>query len=236
MAQDTVYVYKAGAVSYKSVVTTVDSITFQKVYPLAPTTVTDIDGNVYNTVTIGTQTWMVEDLKTTHYRDGSAIAKVTDNAEWAALSSGAWCDYNNDDAMGTKYGHLYNWYAVVNASNLCPLGWHVPTSAEWTALADYLGGKPVAGGKLKEAGTVNWTTPNADATNETGFTALPGGYRSNSDGTFGIINGYVNIWGSDEQIGEPARSWYVYMQFDNAYLNIGTYFKNCGFSIRCIKD
>lgn len=233
MAQDTLYVYKAGAVAYKSVISTVDSITFQKIYPPAPT-VTDFDGNVYHTVVIGTQTWMAEDLKTTHYRDGSAITNVTDNGAWVANTSGAWCDYNNDPAMGTKYGHLYNWYAVSNASNLAPAGWHVPTFAEWTILANYLGGDAFAGGKLKETGTVNWTAPNYGATNETGFTSRPGGYRSNSDGTFGIINGYVNIWGSDA--ADASRGYYVYMQFDNTYLNRGAYFKGCGFTVRCIKD
>ena len=143
-------------------------------------TVTDIDGNVYHTVTIGTQTWMVENLKTTRYRNGEAIPNITDNASWAALITCAYCDYNNIPSNSITYGKLYNWYAVNDSRNIAPMGWHVSTDAEWTTLTTFLGGTSIAGGKLKENGTIHWNSPNVGATNETGFSALPGGYRLNS--------------------------------------------------------
>jgi uncharacterized protein (TIGR02145 family) len=145
--------------------------------------VTDGDGNVYNTVTIGTQIWMKGNLKTMKFNYGTSIPNVTDNTTWAGLTSAAYCWYNNDAATyKTTYGALYNWYAVDVASNdgknVCPAGWHIPSDAEWTTLTDYLGGASVAGSKLKETGTTHWLSPNTGATNESGFTALPGGGHS----------------------------------------------------------
>lgn len=120
---------------------------------------------------------MSENLKTTHYNDGSKIPIVTDSATWMGLSTGAYCYYKNDSLSNkATYGALYNWYAV-NTAKLAPTGWHVPTDAEWTTLTNYLGGINVAGGKLKEVGTAHWSSPNTGATNESGFTALPSGYR-----------------------------------------------------------
>ncbi|MBI5010148.1 MAG: fibrobacter succinogenes major paralogous domain-containing protein, partial [Bacteroidia bacterium] len=137
--------------------------------------VSDIDGNVYQTVTIGTQVWMKENLKTTKLNDGIALPNVIDNAAWAALTTTGYCWYNNDaTTYKSTYGALYNWYAV-NTGKLCPIGWHVPSDDEWTLLTTFRGGYSVAGGKLKETGTLHWTSPNTGATNETGFTALPGG-------------------------------------------------------------
>ena len=134
------------------------------------TSLTDIDGNDYKTVTIGTQVWMVENLKTTKYNDGTAIPNITDNTSWAALTTGAYCDNINTPSISTTYGRLYNWYAVDNnagtkvasngGKNVCPTGWHVPSDAEWTTLTTYLGGESVAGGKLKETGTTHWQSPN----------------------------------------------------------------------------
>ena len=139
-------------------------------------TVVDIDGNVYNTVTIGTQVWMVENLKTTKYRNGDAIPNVTGNASWVALSTGAYCWYNNDAATyKATYGALYNWYAVGDSRNIAPSGWHVATDSEWTTLSTFLGGESIAGDKLKEIGTSHWLSPNTGATNSNGFTAFPGG-------------------------------------------------------------
>jgi uncharacterized protein (TIGR02145 family) len=172
-------------------------------------TVTDIDGNVYHTVTIGTQTWMVENLKTTHYRDGEAIPYVTDSAIWNGLSTPAYCFYNND-AVANKatYGALYNWYTA-SSPKLCPVGWHVPTDAEWTTLMTYLGGQIVAGGKLKEQGTAHWNSPNTGADNSTGFTAVPGGCRTMGLIQFYEIGTFGYWWSSTETSAKFA--WYRYI-------------------------
>ena len=138
-------------------------------------TVTDIDGNVYHTVKIGTQVWMVENLKTTKYNDGTPIPLVTANSSWAILTTPGYCFYNNDANVNkATYGAMYNWY-IVNTGKLCPAGWHVPIDAEWTTLTNYLGSENAAGGKLKEFGISHWVTPNDGTTNSSGFTALPAG-------------------------------------------------------------
>jgi len=146
-------------------------------------TMTDIDGNVYETVTIGTQVWMAENLKVTHYRNGNTILHIIDWFSWFTLT-GAYCEYDNDVNNVAVYGRLYNWYAVNDSRYIAPVGWHVPSDAEWLTLVDYLGGDTVADGKMKEIGTTHWVSPNTGATNESGFSALPGGYRDyggNSD-------------------------------------------------------
>ena len=144
--------------------------------------VTDVEGDIYKTVYIGTQHWRGENLKVSKYNDGSAIPNITDNTEWTKLTTGAWSYYNNDAANKANYGKLYKWYAVSKTTNgnknLCPTGWHVPTYAEWNVLTEYLGGDSVAGGKMKEVGTTNWISPNIDATNTSLFTGLPGGVAS----------------------------------------------------------
>ena len=137
--------------------------------------VSDADGNFYKIVTIGTQTWMAENLKTTKYNDGTDIPYVTDYSTWLGLKTGAYCwpknDFNNKDI----YGGLYNWYTI-STGKLCPKGWHIPSYEEWTTLIDYLGGEGVAGGKMKTTGTTYWATPNRGATNLSGFSALPSGF------------------------------------------------------------
>lgn len=138
--------------------------------------VKDIDGNKYKTIKIGTQIWLSENLKTTTYNDGTAIPLVKNYDAWAELSTQAYCWYNNDSTNKEVYGALYNWYAV-NTKKLCPEGWHVPSDEEWTELRTYLGDKGNAGLALKESGTSHWKSPNSDASNTTGFTGLPGGYR-----------------------------------------------------------
>jgi uncharacterized protein (TIGR02145 family) len=193
----------------------------------------DADGNYYSVVTIGTQTWMAENLKTTHYRNGDAIGNVTDNTAWAGLSTGAWCDYNNDAANGTKYGHLYNWYAASDNSNIAPMGWHVPTDADWTTLTTYLGNESISGGKLKEAGMLNWISPNVGATNETGFSALPGGGRD-GDGTFNSLGGSGTWWTVSE--GDATHAWYRFMIFGSSIVFRDYYYKSDGFSVRCVRD
>jgi uncharacterized protein (TIGR02145 family) len=199
----------------------------------AGTTVTDNDGNVYNTVTIGTQTWMAENLKTTKYNDNTSIPLVTDNTAWAALTTSGYCWYNNDAATyKATYGALYNWYTV-NTGKLCPTGWHVPTDAEWTTLTTYLGGESIAGGKLKATGTTYWASPNTGATNESGFTALPGGYRY-GNGTCFSIGGYGIWWSSTEY--SATYAWYRAVSYDDADVNRFSDYKQDGLSVRCLRD
>ena len=197
-------------------------------------TVQDIDGNVYNTVTIGTQVWMKENLKVTHYRNGDIIPNDTSTALWAGLSTGARCYYNNDSATNKNvYGGLYNWYCVNDVRKLCPLYWHVPSDLEWTTLTTFLSGETVAGGKMKETGTNHWLTPNTGATNESNFTALPGGYRF-SDGTFYLIGLFSNWWSSSNF--DNTNVWYRYIYFSGSDVGRDVYGKNIAFSIRCLWD
>lgn len=202
-------------------------------------TVTDIDGNIYITVKIGAQWWMAENLKVTHYRSGQAIPNVTDTLEWVNLSSSAYCNYDNDVNNVTTYGRLYNWYALDDNRNIAPAGWHVPTDAEWQILVDYLGGDAVAGGKMKATGTVQsgdglWYGPNEGATNESGFSALPGGYRSSNDGNCYELVGGAYFWSATE--GGSDYAWrrglaYYYSGVHRNYPD-----KRRGFSVRCVRD
>lgn len=196
-------------------------------------TVTDIDGNIYRTVKIGTQVWMAENLKVKHYQNGDLIENVTSDSDWIKLSTGAWCIYSNDTIYGKMYGNLYNWYAVNDARKLAPKGWHIATDEEWTTLTNYLGGKIKAGGKLKEAGTTHWETPNTGATNKVMFCALPGGYRYNngwfSDG------GYYGYWWSSTNIN-TKYAWSRYLIFGNSLMNRENNMKLDGYSVRCVKD
>jgi len=219
-------------------------------------TVIDIDGNVYHTVKIGTQIWMVENLKTTKYNDGSAIPLVTDNKVWAALTTPGYCWYNNDSTnFISNYGALYNWYTV-NTGKLCPKGWHVPTDVEWTILANYLGGETYnnnnteskTGGKLKESGTIHWSSPNEGATNETGFNGLPGGSRSYYKGDFTEIGIMGNYWSVTEGIGMENEVWWTSESGELipawsrtlscfvSIINRNFGHKRSGYSVRCIKD
>ena len=199
--------------------------------------ITDAESNSYKTVYIGTQQWMAENLKVTKYSDGTAIPNVTDNTEWENNTTGAWAYCKNDAANNAKYGKLYNWYAVSKTSNgnknVCPTGWHVPTDAEWTVLTDYLGGESVAGGKMKEAGTASWDSPNTDATNTSLFTGLPGGYRGGT-GIYGNIGNFGGWWSSTEDNSNSAWNRYLYNVNGNAYRNFDD--KNYGFSVRCLRD
>jgi len=203
---------------------------------ITPTnTVTDIDGNVYQTVTIGTQVWMAENLKTTKYRNGDPIPNVMDNAAWGALATGAYCWSNNDAAIyKAAYGALYNWYAVADSRNIAPIGWHVPADTEWTTLTTFLGGESVAGGKLKEAGTAHWNSPNTGATNSSGFAARPGDYRY-SNGTFGSIG--HNGWWWSSPASDASNAWHRYLDYSYAAVGRGSnYSKQGGFSVRCVRD
>lgn len=196
-------------------------------------TITDIDGNVYHMVAIGTQTWMVENLKTTRYNDGNAIPLVTDSTAWSDLTTPGYCWYMNNEAVNKNtYGALYNWHAV-NTGKLSPTGWHVATEAEWDTLISYLGGDTVAGGKLKETGLAHWVTPNNGATNDFGFSALPGGKRD-PNGTFTDMGNYGAWWTATEYDFTISR--YFYMEYDKSdAFNSGTH-KKSGFSVRCVRN
>jgi len=210
-------------------------------------TVTDKDGNEYHTVKIGTQVWMVENLKTTKYNDGSTIPIITDNTAWTNLSTGAYCNYDNDVSTANKYGKLYNWYAV-NTGKLAPTGWHVPTDAEWSTLEDYasMGGNTGvafggSGGLGKAlASKTDWTTTyysgaignDLSKNNSSGFSALPGGYRSD-DGTFYDVGDRGRWWNTDF---DPSYSRYKEMEYLVGFVSDRYTRKEVGFSVRCIKD
>jgi uncharacterized protein (TIGR02145 family) len=235
---NTLYHYRVKVLS-NGITTNGNDLTFTTLSSGGQTgTVTDIDGNVYNTVTIGTQVWMAENLKTTKYNDGTAIPNITDNSAWSLLTTGAYSDYSNIPANSTTYGRLYNWYvgASSNPKNVCPTGWHVPTDAQWYTLITYLGGEAVAGSKLKETGTTHWTPTNTGATNETGFTALPGGCRNSWSGTFVEI-GSIGFWWSSTETTTNGTDAYS-RAMANIYSTVGrsNNGKKSGFSYRCLKD
>jgi uncharacterized protein (TIGR02145 family) len=194
--------------------------------------VTDIDGNVYKTVTIGNQEWMAENLKVTRYRNGDSIPNTT-GASWLYLTTGSYCDFDNSLSKSATYGKLYNWYAVDDYRQIAPTGWHIPSHSEWDILIDYLGGLSVAGGKLKEKGTIHWKSPNNGASNESFFTALPGGYRGNY-ASFWWIGECGGWWSSSELTLKWA--WGREILFDGSDVNIIYHDKFDGFSVRCIKD
>ena len=196
-------------------------------------TVTDIDGNLYYTVKIGDQWWMLENLRVTHYRNGDPIPHVTDGVEWEGLSTGAYCDYDNNPANVATYGRLYNWYAVDDARNIAPAGWHVPSDAEYQTLENYLGGFSIAGGKMKETGTTHWDPPNTGATNESGFSVLPGGYRSLS-GPFTGMGGCATFWSSTE-FG-CFHAWGLSLHYSSSQVNRFFTSAHYGHSVRCVRD
>lgn len=199
------------------------------------TAIKDIDGNVYHAVTIGTQVWMLENLKTTRFRNGDPIPHITDQIAWNALTTAAYCNYNNDNSYPNTYGHLYNFFAVSDSRNIAPLGWHVAADTEWVSLFNYLGGELIAGGKLKETDTIHWNSPNADATNESGFTALPGGMRYASNiGTFDLIGQYGRWWSFTAYNTTLGKS--VEMRYIDGVASNSINKKGLGFSVRCIKD
>jgi uncharacterized protein (TIGR02145 family) len=195
-------------------------------------TVTDIDGNVYRTVKIGTQWWMAESLKSTRYNDGQPIPNITGDSEWCSLSTPAYCWYENDIANKETYGALYNWFAV-NTGRLAPAGWHVPSREEWNTLLNFVGGQDIAGGKLKETGDAHWLSPNAGATNETGFTARGVGIR---DITFMMIRETNYIWSSSPDPADNSGAFQVHLYYGYPWANLYPMQKYSGFSVRCVRD
>ena len=201
------------------------------------------DGDSYETVIVGGQEWMAENLKVTHYKNGDEIPTGYSNSEWADLDeteTGAYVVYDDNESNADTYGYLYNWYAVDDERGVCPEGWRVPTDGEYTELTDYLGGENVAGGKMKECtpgscpDSEYWDSPNTDATNESGFTDLPGGYRNTSNGTYSNMGFYGYFWSSTEFSNGSAWSRILYYNYSE--VSRLTYFKKNGFSVRCIRD
>jgi uncharacterized protein (TIGR02145 family) len=194
--------------------------------------VTDIDGFVYKTVTIGSQIWMAENLKTTHYQNGNEIPDIVDDNAWNNLSTAARCTNSYIDNYSVTYGLLYNWYAVSDSRNICPTGWHAPSDVEWTTLITYLGGESSAGGKMKETGTSHWILPNYDATNESGFAALPDGAR----GPYGFSTALDwGFWWSASEYDATTSKHIILFTYDGT-VNRPANDKKNGFSVRCIKD
>jgi len=197
--------------------------------------VTDIDGNVYHTVKIGSQVWMVENLRSFHFRNGDPIPTTSP----ATLDYSGETDpvyqwaYNGDEVLAEEYGRLYTWYAVTDSRGICPKGWHVPADSEWETLLNTLGGIDEAAAKLIEAGTDHWPADNTDATNESGFTALPGGNRPPMLVFFNIdLNG--SYWTSSPLNDNIA--YYYFFAANSAHVSRASYHKNFGYSVRCIKD
>jgi uncharacterized protein (TIGR02145 family) len=206
-------------------------------------TVTDIEGNVYTTVTIGSQTWMVENLKTSRYRNGDMIPNVIDLNEWAALTTGALCNYDNDEKLGNKYGKLYNWYAINDSRNLAPVGWHVATDEEWLTLYTYvinnlngslsLGKALAANSDWKTAADVTAVGNDLTKNNSTGFSALPSGFRY-GNGYFGGIAGYNSWWTSTP--GGSYGPWQRGMRSYDGALSRSSDSEKSGNSVRCIMN
>jgi len=211
------------------------SISFKSIAQESTETVQDICGNVYPIITIGKQVWMKEDLKTTRYSNGDSIGTTipatlditnepTPKYQWA---------YDGNESNAETYGRLYTWYAATDDRNICPTGWHVPSDADWSTLTTYLAGEYIAGGKLKETGIIHWKSPNTEATNESGFRALPGGYRY-GNGTFYDIGGTGNWWSSTEVSANNAWCYTMYNNLRNVNKHYGK--KTNNLSVRCVRD
>jgi uncharacterized protein (TIGR02145 family) len=201
--------------------------------------VTDVDGNNYRTVKIGNQVWMADNLRTTRYADESVIPQVNNVNTWQNTTLGAWCWYDTTNIYDLPYGKLYNWYAVSDVKGLCPAGWHVPTDAEWTDLVAFLDPMAVvvsgtqsqiAGGPLK--GLAHWVDPNEGASNESGFTGLPGGKRT-SNGVFTLL-GFEGVWWTSTD--DLNNGWLRILDYNNDNVLRGSMLKTSGYSVRCLKN
>ena len=238
-AQDTIYFYKSGNVINKHAIAQIDSIIFYIAPGSNPqkTTIKDGDGNVYDTISIGTQTWFVENLRTTKYKDGSSIPWVPATNDWSVLTTPGYCAYNNTTNTDTikTYGLLYNWFAITT-NNLCPTDWHVPAETEFNILVTYLGGANAAGALLKETGTSHWNSTQAEVTNSSQFTATPGGYRNGGGGSnpFGYMRSGAYLWSStDYNLGNGV---YRHLAAQSAIVDGTLSDKHAGMSVRCAKD
>jgi uncharacterized protein (TIGR02145 family) len=202
---------------------------------LCPTsTITDIDGNIYPTVSIGNQCWMRENLKTSRYNNGDSIPIVTGTTAWRSLTTGGRSWYNNDSTTyENPYGNLYNWYAARESRDLCPTGWGVPTDAEWTTLTTYLGGLNVAGSKMKATGATYWSSQSAGTDNSSGFSALPGGYRG-SGGNFFNVSNLAFFW--SDTVFDANDAYLRNLDVTNGIVTRKEYSKLVGASVRCLRD
>jgi uncharacterized protein (TIGR02145 family) len=208
-------------------------------------TVTDIDGNLYYTAKIGEQWWMIENLRATHYRNGDPIPHVVSNSEWGGLSTGAYCEYENDPTNVSAYGRLYNWYAVDDPRGLAPEGWHIPTDDDWKQLEMFLGMTQAEadevnsrgtdeGHKMRQSGTTHWISPNQGASNASGFSALPSGYRHSDGLQFSHMNSHAFYWCSTGT--SPSEAWTRRLESSDGGVYRYDNERRCGFSVRCVRD
>ena len=241
---DSVYIYKSGAVAYKQAVNNIDSVIFYKANKDLTNTVTDVEGTIYKTVTLGTQTWMAENLRTSKYNDNTDIPNVKDAAAWTNLTTDAQCTYNNTNDSLSIYGRYYNWYAA-KTGKLCPTGWHIPTDHEFNVLEFYLDNTvdttksvndktgTTIGNQLKQVGTKHWKAPNDGATNSSGFNAVPAGYRQYDSGSF---NGATDVaWYMTISDPNSTNTWARRLFSTSSQITRTNYDKKYGFAVRCVK-
>ncbi|MCK9208187.1 MAG: fibrobacter succinogenes major paralogous domain-containing protein, partial [Salinivirgaceae bacterium] len=231
LSVEVTYHFRVKAENELGVVYSTDT-TFTTVLTGITGSISDAEGNNYGTIGIGHQIWMTSNLKTVLFNDSDSIPSITADSLWSGMNTAGYCWYLNDVGYKNTYGALYNWYTV-NTQKLCPTGWHVPSEADWTELVDYLGGASMAGGLLKESGTSHWKTPNEGATNEYGFTALPGGKRLDS-GEFDFMQVEGNFWSSESFSTQNASYLFLLYNYPNSLQNYAN--KKSGFSVRCVKD
>jgi len=216
---DSIYFFRAFAITKYDTVYSINKVFFTH----SKNAVADIDGNYYNTVRIGTQVWLAEDLKTSRFNDGTPVNLSLENSSWVGIKEPMSCWYGGDSVIYSfPRGRLYNWYAV-GTGRLCPKQWHVPSNEEWKTLQNFLGGDSIAGGKLKARGTLYWQSPNMMATNQSGFTSFPSGYR-NGSGDWFYANFFNYWWSIDEESPLISRTWFVY--HSTGYLNNQVISKN----------
>jgi uncharacterized protein (TIGR02145 family) len=195
--------------------------------------ITDIQGNLYRTVHIGKQQWMVDNLKTQKFSDNRELHHITNLNLWFSTDQPSYCSYQNEpDSVGI-YGYLYNWHAV-NSGKLCPEGWEVPTRGDWMDLVKFLSGPEKAGGKLKDEGTDHWASPNLNATNESKFGLLPGGYNFKNPNSFGNMNAN-GFWWTATEFGDNNAYAYVLFYNNGTIVETSDYIKEQGLSVCCIK-
>ena len=244
---DSLYLFKSTGAVHQAIAG-IDTLRFTNTISQSGATVTDVEGNKYETLILGTQTWMAANLNATKYNDGTTIPNVTDATAWVCLTTGAYCNYNNKESNATTYGRLYNWYAV-NTGKLCPTGWHVPSDAEWTTLETYLIANgynydgSITGNKIAKsmASTTGWNSStnegeignNPSTNNSSGFTALPGGSRV-SGGTFGFV-GYGGNWWSSTEFSTSLADGRTLFYYGDSLDDDGSD-EFSGFSVRCLRN
>jgi len=201
------------------------------------TAIKDADGNIYTEIKIGTQTWLLENLNTTRFRNGDLIPVITDSAQWNNRTAAAVCDYDNIAEYGNSEGRLYNWYAAVDERNICPVGYHIPSAEELNTLVNFLGGSAIAGDKLKNTGTVYWSAPNTGATNQSGFTANAIGIRHAGNFIHRLLLGCYWATTMNPNPTMSNYAYYLHLQNGTSTADVSPFFeKQMGLAIRCIKD